>query len=96
MYWPPRHQALTNARVSRGKYRCAGCKELFGPKEVHRDHINPVVDPAFVKTIEEEILSMFSPLENYQILCKNCHLEKSIEENRRRRVKSKRKVTKRR
>ena len=43
--WKPRGEALKAARVERGKYKCASCEELFGPKEIILDHIDPVVDP---------------------------------------------------
>lgn len=46
--WPERKDAKINARVSRGQYECAHCKEegiteLWGPKEFSLDHVEPVI-----------------------------------------------------
>jgi len=84
--WKPRKTAYVNARVSRGKYRCAYCGELFGPKDIQLDHIKPVIDPqtGFVDW-NTYIERLFCPLENYQALCKPCHKIKSENENKIRR-----------
>lgn len=80
--WPPRNQAMRNARVERGKYKCAMCEEIFGPTEVQLDHIKPVVDiqEGFVdlNTYVERLL----PYEDgWQCLCKSCHdIKTSIED----------------
>ena len=84
--WKPRKECYVNARVSRGKYRCAYCGELFGPKDIQIDHIIPVIDPhqGFVDW-DTYIERLFSPLENYQVLCKPCHTIKTNAENKIRR-----------
>ena len=43
--WRARQEAMANARVERGKYKCNSCGDLFGPKQIILDHIEPVVDP---------------------------------------------------
>lgn len=79
-------ECWTNARVGYGKYKCNICQGIFGPKEVHRDHVEPVIDPTtgFVdwNTFHERVNP---PLEGWQILCHDCHHTKSAEENRLRR-----------
>lgn len=84
--WLPRKQALKNSRVSRGKYKCAHCGRLYGPKEVQADHIEPVINPStsFVDW-NEYIERLFVPLTGYQILCKSCHHIKTALENGERR-----------
>lgn len=78
--WKPKLQTKTNARVSRGKYKCAKCGELFGPTQIDIDHIEEVIDPVkgFVDW-NEYIERLFSPLSNYQVLCKACHKAKTQE-----------------
>ncbi len=85
--WPHRKTALKNARVSRGKYECSICKEedidvLYGPKEIVLDHIDPVVDP-FDGWIDwnNYIIRLFSPEDNWQVVCKHHHEIKTAIEN---------------
>lgn len=84
--WLPRKQCYTNSRVSRGKYQCAKCKNIFPPKEVQIDHKEPVIEVGvgFVDW-NTYIERLFSPLSNYQTLCKACHTKKSNKENKKRR-----------
>lgn len=72
--WRGRTEALQQARVGRGQYRCAGCLEIFPPKEIRVDHFNPVVDPkeGFVDW-DVYIERLFCEGKNLQILCKPCH-----------------------
>ena len=84
--WQPRKTAVVNARIMRGKYVCEECKQWYGPKEIAADHIEPVIDP--LKSWEgwdKYINRLFSPAENYQVLCKKCHNDKTQEENKIRR-----------
>lgn len=88
--WGPISQVQKEARVSRGIYLCAGCKEEVPAttkgetkrvKNVFVDHILPVVDPAIgFSTWDEYIERMFCEKNNLQLLCKVCHDEKSKEE----------------
>lgn len=85
--WPPAAEAMRLARVERGKYKCAKCNNIFGPKDVQRDHINPVmntkniIDEDFDKYIGNIVTSMFPKVEGYQILCIKCHDEKTLAED---------------
>jgi len=98
MRWGPIALCLKDSRRSRGFYLCAGCqKEVPATiksggrrvKNVHVDHIEPIVDPAvgFVdyNTLVER---MFSERDNLQVLCNDCHtiktnLEKAMAKIRR-------------
>lgn len=77
--WPPRKQAIVNARVERGVYKCATCEGLFGPKEIQLDHKIPVVDEeiGFVDW-NTYIERLFCDVENFQVLCKPCHETKTF------------------
>lgn len=85
--WYGRTEALQKARVARGMYKCASCKESFGRKEVHVDHIVPVVD---VKTgftsWDKYIESLFVESKSLQVLCQYCHAGKSAVENQLRKI----------
>lgn len=88
--WGPKAAAKAKARVSRGVYRCAACNQcgpatlppLEGRKRRRNnacvDHINPVVDPCvgFVDW-DTYIERMFVEEEGYQILCWQCHEDKT-------------------
>lgn len=90
MRWGPIYRVLAQAKVARGFYHCASCNEdvplttrIDGKrvKNVHVDHINPIVDPAvgFVdwNTLIER---MFVEDDELQVLCNDCHTKKTNEE----------------
>lgn len=86
LMWPPRNEAFNKCKIERGAYECAGCAGIFKRKELHVDHIAPVVD---VKVGWENwdafIESLFCDVDGLQCLCKACHDKKSKEENENRR-----------
>lgn len=92
-HWRARTEAMTAARVSRGRYLCAECKDQFGPKEVILDHIDPVVDPKTgFTTWDDYIRRMYPPAEGFQVLCSGCSAVKTeIEDKMREHYKHKRK-----
>lgn len=79
--WPARSQALKSARIERGLYLCANCKNTFKNKEIKIDHINPVVD---IKTgfngFDDFIDRLLCDADGLQILCSNCHDNKTAVE----------------
>lgn len=90
--WGPIHQCTKNARVARGLYECAECKEHVPAtiikegerkrsKNIFVDHIVPIVDPAVGFVSWDSVIErMFCDSDNLQILCLNCHKTKSQEE----------------
>lgn len=89
--WPPRYEAVKLARVGKGVYQCrGGCKKQLKTGEFKVDHINPVVNPRLgFTTWDEYIRRMFCKARGYQVLCKECHDEKTKKENEiRRKVRS--------
>lgn len=91
---PMRAAAMTAARIERGKYRCASCKQIFGRKSIAVDHVHPVVNPktGFVG-FDDYIKRLFCPSSGLQILCNDgktsCHKIKSKTENKIRRTTKK-------
>lgn len=79
--WPPRNEAKALARIERGKYKCAKCNNIFGPKEIVVDHIMPVVAVSGFTDWEEYITSLFCDVSNFQILCEYCHNTKTDQED---------------
>lgn len=77
--WPDRKLAIVNARIERGKYRCATCEGSFGPKEIQLDHKIPVIDEeiGFVD-FNTYIERLFCDEDNFQVLCKPCHAAKTF------------------
>jgi 5-methylcytosine-specific restriction endonuclease McrA len=80
--WYARNQALVNQRVDRGVYRCGICNSHFKKQDLQADHTKPVVD---VKKgdegLEEWVRRLFTPVENWNWLCKTCHDSKTALEN---------------
>lgn len=89
--WGPKQEAKKEARVKRGFYLCEGCKEEIPAKKregvarvdnVFVDHIKPVVDPDIgFEDWNKYIEGLFCEKDNLQVLCKDCHKEKTKEEN---------------
>lgn len=88
--WAPIQEVKKEANVSRGIYECAGCGKNVpltvkeGRKRrqnVFVDHIEPIVDPnvGFVDW-DTYINRMFCEKDNLQVLCADCHDEKSMAE----------------
>lgn len=80
--WPYFSIALSRQRIERGMYVCESCKECFGPRQIERDHIIPVIDvkTGFVNW-EDYINRLFVKSDGIQILCKTCHEGKTLVEN---------------
>lgn len=88
--WGPIHDCMTAARVERGIYLCANCKEHVPAtikeknrrlKNVHVDHILPVIDPTIgFETWDKTIDRMFCEVDGLQVLCTKCHDIKTNEE----------------
>lgn len=86
--WPPRGEAMKQARVERGLYQCALCPGRFKTKEVKLDHINPVV-PIVREAVStgggsldlgSYVHRMFPEASGFQVLCEGCHLDKTARE----------------
>ncbi len=90
MKWPPKNEVKKKARVKRGVYICADCKQQIANtivlegkrvKNVFVDHIRPVIDPYTGFTTWDEVIErMFCEEEHLQLLCKKCHEVKTAEE----------------
>lgn len=79
--WPARTEALRQARLRRGIYQCADCEGEFKRKEVHLDHIQPVVSFDGFGTWDDFILRLFCDVDGFQVLCEPCHSAKTLVEN---------------
>lgn len=98
MRFPPRNDALRAAKTEKkinektGRmaqhYECASCHQDFSAKNVAVDHIEPVISPGegFVDW-NTYIERMFCSVDNFQILCSNCHDIKSASEKQQRKTK---------
>lgn len=81
--WSPRNDAYKNARVERGRYKCASCGDLFPPKEITLDHINPIIPltgEGFTSW-DSYISKLFCQSTDYQVLCKICDEQKTLIED---------------
>lgn len=92
-YWKPLINAKLKARrkysghTSRQKweYQCNQCGEWFKGSECEVDHITPV---GSLKSLDDIIgfIERLTPedIEAFQVLCKECHKKKSLEERKKR------------
>jgi 5-methylcytosine-specific restriction endonuclease McrA len=92
----------SESKARRVLYKCACCGKTYPYKEVAVDHVLPVINPdhGFVD-FNELISRMFVEVEIWdkdsthdlskylQVLCKECHNNKTQEENKTRRKKKK-------
>jgi hypothetical protein len=88
--WAPIQTCLAKARVARGEYLCAACKEIVPAttkvdgkrvKNVHVDHIEPVIDPNIGWVSWDSLIErMFVEEDKLQVLCDRCHTIKTNEE----------------
>lgn len=85
--WPPRNEAIKAARIERGLYQCAMCKNGFKRDQVHLDHIYPVVSlsEGYVDW-NEYIARLLVKSEGFQVLCSTCHTYKTSVEDKTRAI----------
>ena len=79
-----RAAAQAQARVARGKYKCAKCNLIYKRQSIQVDHIKELIQA------KEKFLSLASELacitsrayspKNLQVLCKSCHAKKGWEQ----------------
>jgi len=83
---PARKKALERCLLFNGNYNCEKCGGRFSRKQIHVDHVFPVIHPdyGFVDW-NMYIRRLFVSVEYLQVLCKKCHKEKTKEENKLRR-----------
>lgn len=81
--WPSRYNALKKHRIGRNEYFCASCGVISGKKDMQLDHIHPVVPVTGWDGFDGYIDRMFTDTEDgFNLLCKNCHKEKTDNENK--------------
>ena len=78
--YPNRYQALSNAKISRGKYECAECQHIFKNKEVVVDHIKACGPLSSYSDLAHFVRRLFCKLGELQVLCKACHYTKTMHE----------------
>jgi hypothetical protein len=91
MWWEPRQEAKKRCKVPEktGWYKCEECHEEREKIEI--DHIEPVVLPEVgFTTWDDYIASKFVTSDKLRGLCRECHKQKSKEENKIRREIKKR------
>lgn len=79
--------AIRRTKVAPNQYRCEGCKKIFKLREIHVDHIAPVIDPEKGwEGMQTFCQRLFCPSDFLQILCiDSCHAKKTRKENEKRR-----------
>lgn len=96
LLWPARNEVLKRIRVARGEYQCESCREIYKAKEIHVDHINPVisVEEGF-KDWDSYVTRLFCTAEELQGICKICHdIKTETEKSLRVTFRAKRKLDK--
>ena len=83
--WHVKYDALQQAKrqlkVKKGnqrfEYQCAFCKDWFKAKEVQVDHIKPTGELNSFEDLPRFVETLFCELDNFQVLCKECHKVKT-------------------
>lgn len=78
LFSPSRIECIKRARVSRGLYACRCCGDIVGPKEYNVDHIESIINPKMgFTTWDSYIDRLFCGVDGLQLLCKDCHRDKT-------------------
>lgn len=93
MRWGPKNETKKQARVARGFYQCQGyntdphivpASVRKGARRVNNvvvDHIKPIVDPSTgFQGWDAFITGLFCEIGNLQVLCNECHTNKTNKE----------------
>ena len=96
MYWKPKNDVKKEARIRRGENRCAGDCGKVAPNSIYVkdkdgnvkkksnifvDHIEPIVDPEVGFTnFHDFVHRLYCEKDNLQVLCRQCHDDKTNEE----------------
>ena len=76
--YPNRLEAIERAKYKDTEsYICANCSHLFNREDINTDHIEPI---GVFKNWEDFINKVFVTTDKLQVLCKECHKEKTREE----------------
>lgn len=67
-------------------YLCVSCEKKFPQTGVQVDHIDPVVSTTGFLDWDTFITRLYCPIENLQVLCKPCHLDKTKTEKTKRKT----------
>lgn len=90
-YWPPKKELILRERIQRrrngktGWYcMCCKCGLWFPVKEIKVDHIVPVgaVPDLISGQIGPYADKIFCDISNLQLLCKECHDAKTLQDNK--------------
>jgi 5-methylcytosine-specific restriction endonuclease McrA len=92
--YPPKYECINAAYVgkkinkksgrSAKHYKCNKCKGDFPSTDINVDHIDPVVSNEGFVDWNTFIERLFCKVENLQVLCIECHKQKSKEERNKR------------
>ena len=87
MRWPPKYECLRAARrpyvgpnkKQKWEAQCAHCHNWFMLKDVAVDHVRPWGSIVGL-SLEEAWARLLVGIENLQVLCRDCHAEKTKNE----------------
>lgn len=68
---PMRKQALSDARISKGRYLCSMCQQINGPKDISVDHI--VACGSLIDDLNGFKERLFCESSGLRVLCHDCH-----------------------
>lgn len=80
--WHPGLKAVRDrTRVERGKYQCDSCCHIFGPKQMHMDHIQPAVELWGWRDFGTFAARLLDAVpDGIQHICHDCHARKTAAE----------------
>jgi len=89
-WWKPAAACKANAkRPYKGpnkrqkyEYQCNSCKNWFAATSINVDHICPAGSLNSAQDLPEFVERLFCEVDNLQVLCKDCHDEKTANERK--------------
>jgi len=78
-----KHPTIKGVRGGK-MYICAKCNKTFSGRDVQIDHIEPVIPigtPKKEMSLMQFYDRLYCDISNLQVLCKPCHVSKSVDEN---------------
>lgn len=87
--WPGRYKAAKRAHIGRNEYVCECCGVVVGRKQKQMDHVDPVIPTSGWAGFDSYVDRLLVDEHAWQTLCKDCHKDKSNQENKIRRINKK-------
>lgn len=84
-----KNESIDKKNRHKFEYQCKSCQDWFPDKEIDVDHVVPAGQLKSIEDLPIFFSKLFCEVEELQVLCKECHYEKTMSEkvnNKKRKV----------